>query len=117
MDNKNQSIIALILGIAAVIIPLFIWIIGMGGVIISLVCLVAAIVAIVLGAKGMKTPETKNMCTAALVLGIIGIITSIIGMSCGAVTCIGYEAMKTLGSTADLGELEDALNSFASALE
>ena len=82
-SSKGVSIGALICGIAS-----------RGGwagssVVFPIICLVAGIVGIILGAKGKKAAkengEPAGLATAGMILGIIGVVLSVIGIICVAV--------------------------------
>ena len=77
MEKKsNLGLIAMIVGIVAIIISIFGGTLSSGNVVVAFilvfVALAAGIVGIVLGVKARKDPNTsKGMATAGLVTGII----------------------------------------------
>jgi len=97
-----MAVASLILGIFSIVLS---WIPVAGWII----CLVMGILAIVLGALGRtRQPEKKGMATAGMILGIIGVVFSVIFVvACGAALGAGAKALKEAGI--DLEEVTDAV--------
>ena len=58
--------------------------------IISFVCVVLGVLAVIFGVQGRKNSNGKRMATAGLVLGIIGIVFAAISLSCWSCDCVSY---------------------------
>ncbi len=96
-----MAVASLILGILSIILS---WIPVAGWII----CLIMGIVAVVLGVLARKKqPAKKGMAMTGMILGIIGIVFSLIWViACGALMGAGAKALKDSGI--DLKELSDA---------
>lgn len=96
-SSKGISIAALVCGIVGVAGG---WILSWGGIVVS-------IVAIILGAIGMKKAkennEPKGLATAGLVLGIIGTVITVLVVICAV--CVA-----TAINNADPSQINDLLN-------
>ncbi len=107
-----MAVAALILGIVSIALP---WVLCFLPVpfVSNAIALVAGIVAIVLANKGKKTePEKKGMYTAALVLGIIGVVFQGISIVLAAL------ALAALGAlVGGAGGLQGMADSFSDAIK
>ena len=95
-----MAVASLILGILSIVLS---WIPVAGWII----CLIMGVVAIVLGVLGRKKqPEKKGMAVAGMVMGIIGVVFSLIWViACGALVGAGAKAAKESGL--DLNSLKE----------
>lgn len=121
MEKKsNLGLIAMIVGIVAIIISIFGGTLSSGNVVVAFilvfVALAAGIVGIVLGVKARKDPNTsKGMATAGLVTGIIATAWS--GLSVICVICAVACASSIASSGIDNAALNSALSELSSALQ
>lgn len=99
-----MAVAGLVCGIASLVLSFC----GYGA-FVGIVCGIAGIILSVMGKK--QSPEKKGMCTAGLVLSIIGLVLSVI-LSIACVLCVAAanEISKEAGYD-DLKALSDALNS------
>lgn len=121
MEKKNKlGLIAMIVGIVAIVLSIFCGALANGNVtvliVLDIVSLVAGIVGIILGVKARKDPNTsKGMATTGLVLGILATIWSAIAVICIIcyIACAPY--LQTLA--ADNPELSSALEEISKAFK
>lgn len=126
MEQKNNTgMIAMIIGIVAIVISIFgNTFAGNNGVlaiILVLVALVGGIVAIVMGVKARKDPNSnQGMGTAGLVTGIIATVFAGISVVCVACAICAAASIASgvagLSDSSTLSELNSALNDLSSAL-
>lgn len=124
MEQKNNlGLIAMIIGIVAIVISIFGGTLskdnGTVALVLVFVALAAGIVGIVLGVKARKDPTTsKGMATAGLVTGIIATVWS--GISVVCVICVVAFATSCASTLAGYAsgnpELSSALSELSSAL-
>ena len=114
-QNSNKGMIAMILGIAAIVLSLIDDFAPLGYINLALVfvALAVGIVAIVFGVKGRKQGGNTGMATAGLVTGIIAVVFA--GISCVCVICTVACATAVIGGVAqeigqsDLSALSELL--------
>lgn len=123
MEQKNNTgMIAMIIGIVAIVISIFgNTFAGNNGVlaiILVLVALVGGIVAIVMGVKARKNPNAnQGMGTAGLVTGIIATVFAGISVICVAcVACAAVGVANLASDSSALDQLSSALNDLSSSL-
>ncbi len=123
MEQKNNTgMIAMIIGIVAIVISIFgNTFAGNNGVlaiILVLVALVGGIVAIVMGVKARKDPNSnQGMGTAGLVTGIIATVFAGISVICVAcVACAAVGVANLASDSSALDQLSSALNDLSSSL-
>lgn len=123
MEQKNNTgMIAMIIGIVAIVISIFgNTFAGNNGVlaiILVLVALVGGIVAIVMGVKARKDPNAnQGMGTAGLVTGIIATVFAGISVICVAcVACAAVGVANLASDSSALDQLSSALNDLSSSL-
>lgn len=119
MEQKNnKSLIAMILGIAAVVLSILCDSTVLGNPMVNLIMVFVAlgigIAAIVMAVKGRKEdPENKGMATAGLVTGIIGVVFSGISVIC-VISCVVCVASIASQAGTSLNELNDLANQLSS---
>ncbi len=123
MEQKNNTgMIAMIIGIVAIVISIFgNTFAGNNGVlaiILVLVALVGGIVAIVMGVKARKDSNAnQGMGTAGLVTGIIATVFAGISVICVAcVACAAVGVANLASDSSALDQLSSALNDLSSSL-
>lgn len=80
-----MGVASLVLGILAVLIDIF------SSGVLGWLGAIMAIIGVVMGALGMKKPESKGIATAGLVLSIVGLALCLI-MYAACVACVGGSA-------------------------
>ena len=123
MEQKNNTgMIAMIIGIVAIVISIFGNTFagnnGVFAIILVLVALVGGIVAIVMGVKARKDPNSnQGMGTAGLVTGIIATVFAGISVVCVAcVACAAVGVANLASDSSALDQLSSALNDLSSSL-
>ena len=113
-SSKGLCVAGLVFGILSAIGVFFFW-----HPILDIFVLIFSILAIALGAAGMKRAkqngESAGMGIAGLVCGILGLVFSAVGLVCWGL-CIGTIASTGAYNNLDLHDLLDNLNSLGRLL-